>query len=324
MRILVIGGTQFVGRHLVEQAVERGHEVGVFHRGGSEPSDDGFPSVEHLHGDRDGGLDALDGRTWDWVIDVCGYVPRVVRASAELGAAPRYLFVSTESVYAEPLPPVVTEESPLAEMDDPTVEAITGETYGPLKVLCERAVADVYGAQALVVRPGFVVGPHDPTDRFTWWVRRVARGGRMPAPGGQEYPFQFTHGRDLGAFMVTLVEAGASGAFNADGEPVGLGDLLETIARVAGTQVEPVWAPESWLDEHGIDDEAFPMWEPGASGLVTMDASKARAHGLDHRSLERTVRETLEWDRSRGLPPLTAGLTAEDEASLLTAFDAGV
>ena len=323
MRVLVIGGTHFVGRHAVEQVVARGHEVTVFHRGTSEPSD-GYPDVEHVHGDRDGGLEPLRGRTWDWVVDVCGYVPRIVRASVELEAAPRYLFVSTESVYAEPLPAWVTEESPLATMADPTVEEITWETYGPLKLLCERVVEERYGDRALIVRPGYVVGPHDPTDRFTWYVRRAAGGGRMAAPSGPDYPFQFTHGQDLGAFLVMLVEAGASGAFNADGEPLGLGELLGAIARVAGTKVEPIWVPEAMLQEPaGSDDELFPMWEPSPSVAWTMDASKARANGLVHRSLERTLRETLEWDRARGFPELKAGLTVEAEAELLARLQAG-
>ncbi len=316
MRLLFIGGTHFVGRHAVERAVASGHEVTVFHRGGSEPSD-GYPAVEHVHGDRDGGLDVLRGRSWDWVVDVCGYVPRLVRDAVALGAAPRYLFVSTESVYSEPLAPVVDESHPLAAIADSTVERITGETYGPLKVLCEAAVRDAYGDRALVVRPGYVVGPHDPTDRFTWWVRRASAGGRMPAPSGPGYPYQFTHGQDLGAFMVRLIEQGASGAFNADSEPIALGDLLDTIARVGGVALEPVWIPEEELEGPGLGEDAFPMFEPGESGCARMDASKARANGLVHRHVEITVRETLVWDQARGLPPLEAGLSAEREAEVL-------
>jgi 2'-hydroxyisoflavone reductase len=326
MRILVIGGTHFVGRHLVERAVARGHEVTVFHRGGSEPGQ-GYPEVEHVHGDRNGGLAALDGRSFDWVVDVCGYVPRVVRDSARLEAAPRYLFVSTESVYAEPLPELVDESSPLGELDDPTVEEVDWRTYGPLKVLCERAVLDVYGDRALIVRPGYVVGPHDTTDRFTWWVRRAVRGGRMPAPADAGYPYQFSHGEDLGAFMVALVEAGATGAFNADNAPVGLGELLATIARVGGVELAPVWIAEDELEALGLldpdADEAFPMFEAGPVGRVTMDASKAMANGLMHRPVEQTVRETLAWDRARGFPDLGTGLTAEAEADLLARLDAG-
>jgi nucleoside-diphosphate-sugar epimerase len=316
VRVLFIGGTHFVGRHAVEEAVARGHVVTVFHRGGAEPSD-GYPSVEHVHGDRDGGLGILAGRSWDWVVDVCGYVPRVVRASATLGAAPRYLFVSTESVYADPLAAVVDESHPLSSIDDPTVEEVTWQTYGPLKVLCEDAVRDAYEDRALVVRPGYVVGPHDPTDRFTWWVRRAAAGGRMPAPSGPDHPFQFTHGRDLGALMMTLIERGASGAFNADGAPVALGDLLATIARTAGVALEPAWVPERELEAPGIGEDAFPMFEPGEDGRVRMDASKALANGLAHRSLEETVGDTLAWDRARGLPELQTGLSSSREAELL-------
>jgi 2'-hydroxyisoflavone reductase len=320
MDLLLIGGTHFVGRHVVEQAVAAGHQVTVFHRGASEPGER-YPDVEHVHGDRDADLGSLRGRSFDWVVDVCGYVPRVVRGTVELAAAPRYLFVSTESVYAEPLPPVVDERSPLATLEDPTVEEVTWQTYGPLKVLCEQVVVDAYGERALLVRPGYVVGPHDPTDRFTWWMRRAAAGGAMPAPDGPDYPVQLTDGRDLGAFMVRLIEAGANGAFNADGPPVPLGDLLDSAARVAGTRVDPVWIPERWLSDHGFDDGvAFPIWESGDGGRARMDASKAVASGLTHRDLESTIRDTLAWDRARGLPELAAGLSPEREAELLAAF----
>ncbi len=314
MRLLTIGGTQFVGRHVVEQAVAAGHEVTVFHRGVSEPED--LPPVEHLHGERDGELDALAGRTWDAVIDVCGYAPRVVRLSANAlaGSIGRYCFISSESVYAEPAPPVVTEDAPLA-----TLGAVHGEWswYGPLKVLCERVVGSVFGDRALVVRPGYVVGPHDSTDRFTSWVRRSSLGGSMLAPGNGEDVVQFVDGRDLGAFVVHLVERQASGAFNADGVPLSFAGFLATCARVAGADTEIAWVPEERVHEQHLED-LFPMWEGGEFGSVVMDASKGRTAGLANRPAEETIGDTLVWDRERGLPPLKAGPTTEREALLLT------
>lgn len=311
MRILTIGGTRFVGRHVVEQAVSAGHELTVFHRGDAEPDD--LPPVEHLHGDRDGGLGALEGRTWDAVVDVCGYAPRVVRLSADalLGSVARYCFISSESVYAEPLPPKVTEDAPLA-----TLCAAEGEWswYGPLKVLCERVVETVFAERALVVRPGYVVGPRDTTDRFTSWVRRSSLGGTMLAPGTGEDVFQFVDGRDLGSFVVRLLEEEASGAFNADGEPLTLAGFLASCARVTAADTQVRWVPQEQVREAHLE-ELFPMWE--ADGSAVMDASRARVAGLANRPVEETIADTLAWDRARGLPRLEAGPTPEREAQLL-------
>src|SRR3954454_111553 len=185
MRLLILGGTKFLGRHVADEALRHGHQLALFNRGQTDP--DAFPEAERIAGDRDGGLQGLEGRDFDAVIDTSGYVPRVVRDSAELlhGHTKLYVFVSTISVYAgfgEP----VDEDSALARLEDPGVEEVTGETYGPLKALCEQAVQDVYGERASVVRPGLIVGPYDPTDRFTYWVRRVADGGEVLAPGRPE------------------------------------------------------------------------------------------------------------------------------------------
>ncbi|HEX5949765.1 MAG TPA: NAD-dependent epimerase/dehydratase family protein [Actinomycetota bacterium] len=313
MRLLLIGGTEFVGRHVLEQAVAAGHEVTVFHRGVTEPPD--LPEVEHLHGDRDGDLDALRGRRWDAAVDVCGYAPRVVRLSADAlaGAVDRYCFISTESVYAEPLPPLVTEDSPLA-----TLAAAEGTWawYGPLKVLCERVVRVVFGDRALVVRPGYVVGPHDSTDRFTSWVRRSSLGDTMLAPGDGEDPIQFVDARDLGSFVVTALGEEASGAFNADGPPIAFAALLETCARVAGVATQIVWVPEHEVRERHLG-ELFPMWDGDEAGGVVMDASRARAAGLVNRPAEETIADTLAWDRQRGLPALKAGMSPEREGQVL-------
>lgn len=310
MRILVLGGTVFVGRHIVEAAVAAGHEVTVFHRGRTEPAD--LVPVEHVHGDRDGGLDALAGRRVDAVVDVCGYQPRIVRlaVAALRGATERYCFISSESVYAEPLPPVVTEDAPLA-----TLGAARGAdaSYGPLKVLCERVVRSALADRALVVRPGYAVGPHDPTDRFTSWVRRVARGGALLAPGDGRDPVQAIDARDLGAFVVRLLEAGASGTFNADGPPMTFSEMLAAIAEACGTEPRIVWLPPDVIRAHRLEG-AFPLWDGRGA---TMDTSRAREAGLVTRPLVETARDTLAWDRARGLPPLRAGLDPEREARLL-------
>lgn len=310
MRILVLGGTEFVGRRIVEAAVAAGHEVTVFHRGRMEPTD--LVPVEHVHGDRDGGLGALAGRRVDAVVDVCGYQPRVVRLAVDAlrDAADRYCFISSESVYADPLPAAVTEDAPLA-----TLGAARGTegSYGPLKVLCERVVRAGFGDRAITVRPGYVVGPLDPSDRFTFWVRRVARGGSLLAPGDGRDPVQAIDARDLGAFVVRLLEAGASGAFNADGPPMTLAEMLAAIARACGTEPRVVWLPVETVRARRLE-EAFPLWEPSGA---TFDTSRARAFGLATRPLEETARDTLAWDRDRGLPPLAAGLDPEREARLL-------
>lgn len=318
MRLLVIGGTEFVGRHLVERAVAGGHEVTVFHRGVTEPAE--LPPVEHLHGDRDGGLGVLRGRKWDAAIDVCGYVPRLVRDSARLlaGAADRYCFISTESVYAEPLPPAVNEGSPLATIRNKKSEDVDA-SYGPLKVLCEEEVIEAFGAErALIVRPGYIVGPHDSTDRFTYWVRRLARGGEVLAPGVPETALQCIDARDLAAFTLDHAERGTSDVFNADGPPVAWGEFLESCRRAADSEASVTWAPEVWLLGRGLTGEDLPLWEPGLEAVI--DFSKAVAVGLAHRSFRQTVGDTLAWDRARGLPEMATGLTTEREIGLLSAL----
>ncbi len=217
MRILILGGTVFVGRHLVEAALARGHEVTLFNRGQHGP--DLYPGVEKLRGDRDGGLDALRGRRWDAAIDTCGYVPRIVRASATLlaNAVDHYTFISSVSVYPEAHTRHLDEDSPVGALDDESVEDVTPETYGPLKALCEQAAEGAMSGRALTIRPGLIVGPHDPTDRFTYWPRRVAQGGEVLAPGRPERPVQIIDARDLAAWTLQLVASGARGVYNATG-----------------------------------------------------------------------------------------------------------
>ncbi len=207
MKLLVLGGTVFLGRHLVEAATARGHSVTLFNRGQHNP--ELYPEVEKLRGDRDSDLSALQGRRWDAVIDTCGYLPRAVRASAELlaDAVDHYTFISSISVYADFHTPAMDESAPVGTLADETVEEVTGETYGPLKALCEQAAERALPGRVLNIRPGLIVGPHDPTDRFTYWPVRVARGGEVLAPGRPHVPVQVIDGRDLAEWTVRMVEA---------------------------------------------------------------------------------------------------------------------
>ena len=246
MRLLVLGGTKFLGRAAADEALRGGHEVTLFNRGETNP--ELFPDAEHLHGDRDGNLDALRGRDWDAVIDPSGYVPRIVRASAELlqDAVGHYVFVSSVSVYRDFSRAHFDETAPRIELEDPGVEEVM-EHYGGLKALCEDVVAEVYPGRSANVRAGLIVGPHDPTDRFTYWPVRVARGGEVLAPGRPGRPAEFVDARDLGAWLVTVAEQRTSGAFNATRDGLTMGEVLETCRAVSGSDATFTWVDEPFL-----------------------------------------------------------------------------
>ncbi|HEX7248461.1 MAG TPA: epimerase [Actinomycetota bacterium] len=326
MRLLVIGGARFSGRALSELALERGHEVTLFHR---TPSDL-LPDAEHVIGDRDQGVDALAGRRFDAVVDTCGYVPRAVRASAQLLAdSGWYGFISSLSAHPEDLPPGANEASPIFEPPFPDTEEVTDETYGPLKVACEREVTGVFGDRACVIRPGFIVGPNDPTDRFTYWVRRGAAGGEMAAPAPADYGLQWVDARDLAAFVLRLAEHATPGVYGVvDRAPtMTLGEVIGEAASAAGVSTEVAWLDEAFIadafaGEEAADDphEAFPLWWPEAPGFHAFDPSRAFEAGLECRPPAETVRDTLAWDRAREQPPLQAGLSAQRERALLDAW----
>lgn len=326
MDLLVIGGTSFLGRHFAASALARGHQVTLFHRGKTNPGL--FPTAEEILGDRKEDLSALSGQTWDGVLDTCGYFPRVVRQSADAlaGSVSRYLFVSSISVYdglGEPGHGGEDESSPVARIADPTVEEITGETYGALKALCEEAVQDVYGHGAIIVRPGLIVGPYDPSDRFTYWPRRVATGGRVLAPGRPDRLVQIIDGRDLGEWMVKLFESGASGVFNATGpaSPVTMAEILESCRDVAGGDAEFIWVDDDTLTGAGVGAYVeMPLWVPQSDDDVSI--AKALAAGLTTRPLADIVRDTLAWDYTRPADtPRRAGLAPEREAQILAAWE---
>jgi 2'-hydroxyisoflavone reductase len=328
VRILVIGGTEFVGRAVVERAVAAGHDVTVFHRGRTEPP--GLPDVTHVHGDRDGGLGALGGATWDAVADTCGYVPRVVGDAARrlAGRTGRYLFVSTTSVYPDDAPPGGDEDAPVHAPPFPETEEVTGETYGPLKVACEVAAREAFGDRATVVRPGYVVGPHDPTDRFVSWLRRADGGGEMAVPGPPDEPLQMIDARDLGAFAVRLLEDDTAGTFNAvgPGEPLTMRRVVETAVAAAGAGTRIVWIDVDDALALGDEDERyrlFPMWHPEYPGAHRWRLDRAKAAGLRHRPFDETLRDTLAWDRARPRTPIAFGPTPDEERRIVEAVPRG-
>ncbi|HYF92475.1 MAG TPA: NAD-dependent epimerase/dehydratase family protein [Symbiobacteriaceae bacterium] len=325
MKILLIGGTEFLGRHIVDAALALGHEVTLFNRGQTNP--DLFPAVQKLRGDRDGGLDVLKGRRWDAVIDTCGYVPRVVAASAQLlaGAVEHYTFVSTCSVY--PLDKLEPDEAaPVVTLADETIEQVTGQTYGGLKALCEKAAEAAMPGRVLVVRPGLIVGPHDPTDRFTYWPVRVARGGEVLAPGRPEVRVQVIDGRDLASFIVRMVEARATGIYNTTGPErrLTLGELLVTAKEVSGSDATFTWVPDEFLVEQKAGPwREIPLWVPdgGADGIFSVNSAKAFAAGLVCRPLAETCRDTIAWDGARPQDrEWQAGLKPGREAEILAAW----
>ena len=301
MKLLVLGGTKFLGRHTVDAALAAGHDVTIFTRGQTNP--ELYPDVERLTGNRDGDLGALERRTWDGVVDTSGYVPRVMRQSAELlrNAVHRYVFVSSISVYSDFSQPL-DESSPVAELEDPATEEVM-EHYGALKAACETVVGDVYGERGASVRAGLIVGPYDPTDRFTYWPRRLAAGGDVHGPGDPDAPVQFVDARDLGAWLVKLALAGPGGVFNATGpaEPLTFRELLGRATAALGSDANVIWVDEQTVLDAGIEGwTELPLWLPGDeyAGMAHADTRRARDAGLTFRPLEQTVTDTLAWDRT--------------------------
>jgi 2'-hydroxyisoflavone reductase len=327
MKILILGGTKFLGRHLVDAALARGHEVTLFNRGKTNPTL--FPQVETIIGDRGQDIETLAsaGREWDAVIDVAGYLPRIVRLSAQglERSVGRYVYISSVSTYAGFSKIGIDESDPVGKLKDESVEEITEETYGPLKALCEKAVQDLYGDRALIIRPGLIVGPHDPTDRFTYWPVRVKRGGDMVVPDKPNAPIQIIDVRDLSEFTIKLMEENASGIYNATGPDYDLtiGTLLDACKRVTGSVAAFHWASVEFLKEHKVEPWSdMPVWIPDTgddAGFSRIDVSKAIDAGLKFRPLEDTIRDTITWAETRSEDhQWRAGLNPDKETILLT------
>lgn len=338
MKLLIIGGTAFVGRAAVAAALARGHEVTMFNRGKTHP--ELFPEVEKLHGDREHDLSALKGRRWDAVIDTCGYTGPAVHATTSLlaDAVEHYTFISTQSVYANTSPPGIDESAPTQTegADDETDDDST--TYGARKARCERVAEENMPGRVLSLRAGLIVGPHDYIDRFPWWVRRVARGGTVLAPGKPDTPLQLIDVRDLAEWNVRMAEARQVGIYNAGGPSQGLtmGEMLDACKAASGSDAEFVWVADQFLLAHEVTPfRDLPLWLPADEypGFFEIDCGKAYAAGLTFRPLVETARDTLAWDRSRAAsddaPKRTRvlkegqlGLTPEREQALLDEWQA--
>ncbi|CAM3940253.1 NAD-dependent epimerase/dehydratase family protein [Deinococcus marmoris] len=318
MNILILGGTQFVGRHIVEAFLDSGHKVTVLTRGKSK---DELPEVvERLHGDRNegaAGLSALEGREWDACVDVSGYTPQQVRASASAlqGRVGRYVFVSTVSVYAEPERHPVREDDPLSAPAAEEVTEVSGKTYGPLKVTCENIVHEVYGEHCTVLRPQIVAGPFDHTARYPYWVDRAARGETVLAPGdGQDY-LQVIDARDLARFTVKVVEDGTDGTFNMSGPRISWTEFMNVLG-VSG----PVWVDGKTLEANGLGSKELPVYlsaDGEQGGMMDVDNARAMAAGLTLTDPAVTARDTREWSKDADLQYT---LTPEREAEILASL----
>ncbi len=321
MKILVIGGTRFLGRHIITLARAMRHELTLFNRNQTNPGL--FRRIaETIQGNRETDLDKLDG-TWDVVIDTCGYLPRIVRKSAEAlkSKVGRYVFISSVSVYADFSKPGIDESYPVGKLAENT-EEITGETYGPLKALCEQTVQEVYGPDATIIRPGLIVGPHDPTDRFTYWPVRIARGGDVLVPDRPGAMTQIIDARDVAYFINHLINVNVSGVFNVTGNPVTLNTIFETCKRISHSDAHFKWAPVEFLEKHHVEPWSdMPAWVPEAgenAGISQVSIKQALQAGLTFTPLSKTIQDIYEWETER-LPgsPLKAGLNPEREKELL-------
>jgi len=335
LRLLILGGTAFTGPHQIKYALARGHQVTIFNRGRTEPTvhPEVFDQVEKLTGDRNDDLESLKGREWDAVIDNSASIPRWVRQTAELlkGSVDIYLFTSSLSVHADNSKIGITEDDPLATIDDPTVEEITGQTYGALKALCEEETRKAFPNGAIVVRPHLIVGPGDRSDRWTYWPVRVARGGEVMAPGTPDDPAQYIDARDLAEFDIHLIENRSLGTYSGVGPlaPLSMAELLYGMRAVVSNEISFTWVDADFLAEHEVAPWAhMTAWVPPRgemAGFSAFDNSRAVGAGLTYRPLAVTALDTLEWwntlpEERRATP--RAGLDPEKEKEVLAAWHA--
>ncbi|MEN8006322.1 MAG: twin-arginine translocation signal domain-containing protein [Candidatus Krumholzibacteriota bacterium] len=338
LKILVLGGTRFLGPAFVNEARSRGHEVTLFNRGKSNTHL--YPDLVKLKGDRDGDLTALETGTWDICMDTSGYIPHMVKASAELlkGRVDQYIFISSISVYADFKERGLNEKSPVGVITDEeiatalTMKDITGLNYGPLKALCEQAVSEVFGRKACNIRPGLIVGPRDRSDRFTYWPVRIAKGGEVMVPDKPEIPTQVIDVRDLAEFIVRCCEKDINGLFNATSPPeeLTMGELFDTCKSVSGSDATFTWVDTEFLEENEVAAWSdMPVWVPlkgDDAGHPFVNVDRALKAGLTFRPISETVRGTLDWwatvSQERKDKPMISGVTAEREAELLAKWHA--
>ena len=336
MKVLILGGTMFLGRHLVAAALAHDHEITLFNRG--RHSSEALSEMETIHGDRHTDLTKLKGRRWDAVVDTCGTLPRAVRAAAEVlsDSVERYVFISTQNVYADVSSPGVDENSPLRTLTEEQLDRANAidtagdpsyaEMYGGLKALCERAAEEVMPGRVLTIRPGLIVGSYDYTDRFTYWIARVAAGGEVLAPGRPERYVQFIDVRDLAEWIVKMVERKETGIYNANGptESVTMQSVLRESKSVSSSNASFTWVSEDFLLRENVSPwSEMPLWlpeeaAPHLKGFMFINCDNATAAGLTFRPLHDTVRDTLTWYRTiRADEKLKAGIDAEKEQELL-------
>ncbi|MBN9653494.1 NAD-dependent epimerase/dehydratase family protein [Halobacillus sp. GSS1] len=328
MKLLIIGGTKFLGRHIVESALSDNHEVTIFHRGKTNPGL--FEEVTNIYGDRENleDLEKLADQNWDAVIDTCGYKPSTVSRSLDVlsGFTKKYVFISTISVY-----PDFTDVPDLEETAERMIltkeeleqaerkETFDPSLYGPLKAHCEQEVQTRMEDKSIIIRPGLIVGPHDPTDRFTYWPSRVAAGGEVLAPGRKDQQIQFIDARDLAEWIVHLSKTEHTGIFNANGpdNKLTIQKFLETCASTLNEAVTFTWIPAPFLTEEGIQPwKDLPVWIPTDKDF-SQDASKAIQCGLKFRPLKETILDTYHWDQHRSNEDRGAGITREQESDVL-------
>jgi nucleoside-diphosphate-sugar epimerase len=330
LRILVLGGTGYIGPHMVREALRRGHIVELFNRG--RTNDDLFPDLVTYVGDRNNGLDELHGHRWDVVIDNSGYVPRHVADSARLlkSAASHYIFISSISAYADFGKPM-DEDAPLASIADESVEEVTNETYGPLKALCEKRAIEEFGKNRVaVLRPTYICGPGDRTDRYTYWPVRTMRGGEMLWPGTPADEIQMIDVRDLANFTIDVAEQRTRGVFNTVTPPGSftMGDLLADSLAVTAADTTPVWVDAAFLKEQEAGGRELPIWVPPEADqayAAKVPGARAYAKGLRIRPTRETARDTIRWwktEPAERTASMRAGFSAEREAAILAAWKA--
>lgn len=344
MNLLILGGTGFLGPHTVREALKRGHKMTLFNRGRTRQGL--FPNQVNLLGDRNPdkgqGLSALKGKQWDAVIDTSGYWPKEVGASAELLApnVKQYVFISTVSVYADFSKIGLIETDAVGTLTNEEIEEIektdkvTPEAYGPLKALCEKAAEKAMPGRVTNIRPGLIVGPGDPTDRFTYWPVRVDRGGKVLAPLPKEKPVQFIDVRDLAAWIIKMIEDGHEGVYNATGPEaeLSMAQMIYGCRAATNSKVSFTWVDPEFLNSQNVRPwYELPLWIPGdeSAGQDQVNIDKAISMGLTYQPLAVTARDTINWHKKSrgenydfGSEENSYGMTASREKQVLQAWQA--
>jgi 2'-hydroxyisoflavone reductase len=329
MKVLILGGKRFLGIALIEALLKAGHTITLFNRG--KTNAELFPEITNLIGERDGDLSALKRRKWDAVIDTSGFIPRVVKKTASMlsGKCGLYTFISSVSVYQDFRMPDIAEDYVLSQLEDPDNEDYTGDSYGPLKALCEYEIQKNFDGKVLVIRPGLIVGPNDPTDRFTYWTHRVSLGGKVLAPAPPSANLQFIDVRDLAEFIVRMVERNSEGVYNVTGpkKPANMGSLLVACREASLTESSFVWIEEPFLLKEGVTPwTELPLWvpssDPAFTGFYSININRALKAGLSFRPLSKTVNDVLEWTKTRPQHyKMKTGMDIAREAELIMKYE---